>query len=144
MKRRGFSLLELLTTLVIVALLAAIALPGYGAIVRRAQRNDARLALLGIAHDEELHYQSVDAYTDQLTQSRDRGGLGLAPHSFDGNYRLAIELRAGGQGFRASARPTPQGRQSADHSCASFTIDEKGRRTATDAQGRDTTALCWR
>ena len=144
MKHRGFSLLELLTALAIVALLAAIALPGYGAIMRRAQRNDARLALLGIAHDEELHFQSFDSYTDQLTPSRELGGLGLAAYSFAGDYRLAIALRAGGQGYLASARPVPQGRQAADDSCAVLSIDDSGRRAAADAQGGDTSDLCWR
>lgn len=144
MKRRGFSLLELLVALGIVALLAAIALPGYGAIMRRAQRNDARLALLAIQHAEELHYLGFNAYSDALTQSVAQGGLGLATHSTSGNYQLSIQLRGGGQGFLASARPAPQGRQSADHDCALLTIDETGRSGASDANAVDASALCWR
>ena len=144
MKPRGISLLELLVTLAIVAVLAAIALPGYGAIMRRALRNDARLALLGIAHDEELHFQAVDAYTDQLTLARELGGLGLAASSSAGDYQLAIELRASGQGFLATARPAAHGRQATDDSCAVLSIDESGLRAATNRQGLDTSGTCWR
>ncbi len=59
MTDHGFSLLELLVTLAIVGILTAIAWPGYGAVMQRAQRNDARLALLGIQYAEELRYQNL-------------------------------------------------------------------------------------
>jgi type IV pilus assembly protein PilE len=144
MKQRGFTLIELLVTLAIVGILTAIAWPGYGAVVRRAQRDEARLALLGIQYAEELRYQNRLAYGDRLVESPAEGGLGLAEHSSAGSYRLSVQLRDAGQRYLASARPVAQGRQSGDRSCALLTIDETGRRTATDVDGRDTSALCWR
>jgi type IV pilus assembly protein PilE len=144
MKQQGFTLLELLVTLAIVGILTAIAWPGYGAVMRRAQRDEARLALLGIQYAEELRYQSRLAYGDQLTDPVAAGGLGLAERSSAGSYRLSVELRDEGQRYVASARPVAQGRQSGDRACALLTIDETGRHAASDAQGRDTTALCWR
>jgi type IV pilus assembly protein PilE len=144
MKQHGFTLLELLVTMAIVGILTAIAWPGYGAILRRAQRDEARLALLGIQYAEELRYQNLLAYGDRLAEPLARGGLGLAERSSGGNYRLAVELRNDGQRYLASARPVAQGRQSGDRACALLTIDEAGLRTAADADGRDTTALCWR
>jgi type IV pilus assembly protein PilE len=144
MKQPGFTLLEMLVTLAIVGILTAIAWPGYGAVVRRAQRDEARLALLGIQHAQELRYQNRLAYGDRLAVPAADGGLGLAELSGAGSYRLSVDLRDDGQRYVASARPVTQGRQSGDRACALLTIDETGRRTATDADGRDATELCWR
>ncbi|HTQ36149.1 MAG TPA: type IV pilin protein [Steroidobacteraceae bacterium] len=142
--KRGFSLLELLVALAIAALLAAIAWPGYGAIIRRAQRNDARLALLAIQHSEELHYQATSTYTDALTLAAADGGLGLAARSSAGDYELAVSLGGDGQHYTASARALPEGRQAADLACATLMLDDIGTRGATDAAGRDATTQCWR
>jgi len=144
MKQRGFTLLELLVTMAIVGILTAIAWPGYGAVVRRAQRNDARLALLGIQYAEELRYQNFHSYSDQVAGSAAQGDLGLAERSASGSYQLAVTLRDDGQRYTVSARPLPQGRQATDNTCMVLWLDETGKRGATDADGRDTTALCWR
>jgi type IV pilus assembly protein PilE len=142
--KRGFTLLELLVAMAIVGILAALAWPGYGAIIQRAQRNDARLALLAIQHAEESHYQRFNAYTDALTLPGASGGLGLAARSASGNYALQVSTSDDGQHYSAMAQVLPQGRQSADHSCDMFLIDEIGQRAALDAGGLDSTEACWR
>jgi len=142
--RAGFSLLELLVTLAIVGILAAIAWPGYGAVVQRAQRNDARLALLAIQHAEELRYQLANAYTATLAAAIPDGGLGLAERSPGGHYALAVSISADAQHYTATARALAGGRQATDRACASFLVDETGRLGAADADGRDTAAACWR
>lgn len=143
MRRAGFTLLELLVALAIVALLAALAWPGYAAIIQRAQRNDARLALLAIQHAEELHFQRFNSYTNALTAGRTDGGLGLTDRSSSGSYALSISTSEDGQHYIASATALPQGRQASDP-CTVFRIDEVGRRAALDALGRDNTDICWR
>jgi type IV pilus assembly protein PilE len=144
MTRRGFTLLELMVTLAIVAILAALAWPGYAAIIQRAQRNDARLALLAIQHAEESHYQRFNAYSEALTLSTASGGLGLAGHSSEGSYALSVATSDDGQHYNAMARALPGGRQATDHACVQFMIDERGQRAATDTSGRDSSAACWR
>jgi type IV pilus assembly protein PilE len=142
-RRTGFTLLELLVAMAIVALLAAVAWPGYAAIIQRAQRNDARLALLAIQHAEELHFQRFNRYTSALSAGRTDGGLGLADRSSAGRYALGISTSDDGQHYTASATALPQGRQASDP-CAVFRIDEIGRRSALDTLGRDNTEVCWR
>lgn len=141
---RGFTLLELLVTLAIAGILAAIAWPSYAAILRRAQRDEGRLALLGVQYAEELHYQKFLSYSDALDIPTADGGLGLAPRSASGHYTLAVELLGSGQRYRAMARPTSAGPQSADRQCAVLMIDETGHRSAADAAGADTSLQCWR
>jgi type IV pilus assembly protein PilE len=144
MIRNGFSLLELLVTLAIIALLTTLAWPGYAAAVQRAHRNDARLALLALQHAQERHYQSFNAYSDTLGGSAAGGGLGLDKRSAAGSYALAISISADAQHYTATASAVPGGRQAADAACAQFRIDEKGQRTATGTGGGLTTAQCWR
>lgn len=140
---RGFTLIELVIALAIVGILSAIALPGYSAVLLRAQRNEARLALLQVVHAEERHYQLHLAYTDRFEPSLQEGGLGLDAHSDGGNYLLSVALREDGQGYVAVAEPDPSRRQSADRDCARITLDSSGRRGATNRMGDDTGATCW-
>lgn len=138
----GFTLIELLIALAVVAILSAIAWPGYGAVMQRAQRHDARLALLELQHAQERHYLRHFEYTDQLTAARTDGGLG---HSGGvGDYGLSINLDANGQGYTAHAVPQPGTRQARDLACARFSLDHTGRHAATDSSGADSTAACWR
>jgi type IV pilus assembly protein PilE len=133
-----------MVTLAIIGILAALAWPGYGAIIRRAQRNDARLALLAIQHAEESHYQRFNAYTDALTLPASDGGLELADRSSAGSYRLSVSTSDDGQHYRAMAEAVSPGRQDADDLCRKFLIDDTGQRSALDATGNDNTATCWR
>jgi type IV pilus assembly protein PilE len=143
-RARGFSLLELLVTTAVVATLTALALPGYAAMIQRAQRNDARLALLAIQHAEELHFQNANAYSEMLSLPRAEGGLGIRDRSDAGLYVLTVSTSGDGQHFMATAHPVADSRQAGDGACAILILDETGRRSATDSQGRDSSAQCWR
>jgi type IV pilus assembly protein PilE len=140
---RGFTLIELLVAMAITAILAVIALPGYTKIVQRAQRNDARLALLDVQYAQERRYQQHHAYTDQLTSAVADAGLGLRGSSESGDYLLSIRLTGDGQGYVALARPDPARRQASDRDCASFSVDDTGRTSAANSAGGDSTATCW-
>ena len=64
---RGFTLIELVIAMAIVAVLAAVALPTYQGVRHRAQRTDARLALLWIQYQQERHYAANNAYAEALS-----------------------------------------------------------------------------
>lgn len=134
----GFSLLELLIAMAIVGILASIALPGYTAAVTRATRNEARLALLRIEHAQERYYVRHLAYASDLGSN----GLAVGTLSEGRRYQLALTLDASGQSYVATASPVPGGRQALDAVCATFRVDETGRRSATDTRG--VASECWR
>ena len=72
----GFTLIELMITVAIVAILAGIALPSYSAYVARARRADARTQLLQAAQFMQRFYAANDRYN--LDRS-DNSVLGIPP-----------------------------------------------------------------
>ncbi|MEO7773512.1 MAG: type IV pilin protein [Steroidobacteraceae bacterium] len=136
---RGVTLIELLVCTVVLAILAALAIPGYRTHVLRAQRSDARGALLRVLGNEERHFLQHGRYTADLVAPPEAGGLGMAQVTELQFYELSIRLT--GDGYVASAMPL--GRQRDDTGCASFSIDERGTRTAMGSDPQ-ATSHCWR
>ena len=59
---RGFTLIELMITVAIVAILAAVALPQYGDYVRRGKISEATASLLGLKTRFEQYFQDNRTY----------------------------------------------------------------------------------
>ena len=138
----GVTLLELLITLAIVAILAAAAYPSYRQYVVRAHRTEAIESLLAVAAEQERHHLAQGRYADSF-RAGDGAGLAIPPTTATGLYQLDLE-ETGIASFLAVATPVMDGPQAADRRCARFTMHANGRRTAFDHEGRDTTRECWR
>ena len=135
---RGFTLLELLVAISIVGVLSVLALPGYQAVRHRAQRTDARLALLWIQYQQERHYATHNVYATDPTDLMERSSAG--------DYDIAVALSNDGQGYVATAHAHANGRQAGDRPCHWFSINESGRRRAGTAAGvwsDDDPNRCW-
>ena len=145
-RRRGFTLVELLVTLVIAATLAAIAWPGYRQIMHRAQRVEARLALMKLQYLEERHFADHLAYAGALGADCSAGSLPMTPLTENGNYELSLALAPDGQSYVAMARASASGRQAGDEHCQQFSIDTTGERRSAAADGAwrvEPGAGCW-
>jgi len=113
---RGFSLMELLVAMVVLALLAMLAWPSLQGAWQRARRADAVLALL------QLQQQQARWRTDHPRYA-DAQELGIAGPSPDGHYRLAI-AQPGPHGYQLEAHA--HGPQQGDLACARFQLVQAG------------------
>jgi type IV pilus assembly protein PilE len=135
----GVTLIELMTVIVIVGILAAIGIPSYRQYTMRANRTEAKSALLRLAANQERFYLQNNTYTANVAAL----GFDAAGNSENGVYTIVVNV-ANANTFQATATPTPGGGtngvdQTADADCASFTINAQSVRTAApDPNGR-----CW-
>ena len=147
MRQRGVTLIELLTVMVVVAIIASIAIPSYRRYLLRAQRTDAKAALLQAQTAEEKFVLQNNAYTTNVTVAPP-GGLGLPGTSEKGYYTIDVPGLANGDGtagYTLRARPAAVvGGQTDDVDCQTFTIDGAGVRTALNSGGADNSVACWR
>jgi len=138
---QGFSLLELLITLTIIALLASFAVPSWKSHLLTARRTEATSLIMQIAMRQEQFRREHHRYasSDEIADPHP-AGLGITAQF--NNYALA--LTASGSAFSATATVNSIGSQADDAACNSFGISETGHFWSTDARGADTTRKCWR
>ena len=144
-RKRGFTLAELLTGLVVAGVLAAVAVPTWRNHLLRVQRADAVAALIAVQTEQDRYFGRNARYADGTRLATPApGGLGLGDRSKSGYYLIELRTGSDGLGYLATARVAPQTGQSQDTRCAEFTLDHNGRRRALDAEGSDRSADCWR
>lgn len=136
-RRTGFTLIEVMVVVALVAILAAIALPSYHEAVRRSQRAEARAGLLKAAHWLERVATATGSYL------KDEAGfpetLKTVPSSA---YAIGFEpADAKGSGYTLTA--TPRGAQVGDK-CGGYTLDQTGLRgLASPGASDDLKTECW-
>jgi type IV pilus assembly protein PilE len=144
-RARGFSLLELMVTMVVAAILVTIAVSAYGTQVRESRRTDARTAVLDLAGREERNFSTTNSYSNVPAN------LGYTGAAFpivigNGYYNVNVAVTAAAPGVPATftVTATPIGTQVNDTACASFAVNDQGVQSALDANGVDATTNCWR
>ena len=140
----GFTVTEILTVLVVIAVLAAIAIPMWRTHLLRVRRAEARDALTGLMAAQDRYFARNARYaTGAQLGTPAPGGLEIGAITAHGLYAITLETTADGLGYLATARAMPSAGQESDDRCNTFTIDHVGQMSATDPSGTDRSADCW-
>jgi type IV pilus assembly protein PilE len=143
--RHGATLIELVVALLVLGILANMAVAAYRGQLLRANRTEARAALLALATAQEMFHLRCQRYAARLDPQAppdcEGTALRLAGTSERGYYAVTI-VAADAEGWtaRAVARGPPQ---AADTRCRTFELSASGARRASDAAQRDSSLECW-
>ncbi len=128
---RGFTLVELMITLVILAILVAFALPSYTAHAQKSRRTDGTAALSRATMVME------SCRSDLATYSGCTGRV--ATTSDESHYTIAVTVAADGATYALVATAT--GVQAEDTRCTTLTLNSQGTRGYTGYAPN--AASCW-
>lgn len=138
--RSGFTLIEMMIVVVVVAILAVLVLPSYQGYVMKARRTDAKAALTTAAQSLERYATENPGtgYTN-ATVSDTSGPTVVAKRTTDdGHYLLTVSGKTVTT-FVLSA--TPQNSQLNDV-CKTFTLNQRGERDVS-ADATKPARECW-
>ncbi|MDD2767324.1 MAG: type IV pilin protein [Methylococcus sp.] len=130
--RKGFTLIELMITVAIIGILAAIAYPSYKEYIIRTRRADGKAALLRAAAREEQYFSDNKTYTSDVTKL----GFASGGKSDEGHYAISVTT-ADTTTFTLQAAPqSPH----TDAVCGNLTLNALG---VKGKSGTGSVADCW-
>jgi len=137
-KHNGFTLMELMITVAVIGILAAVAYPSYTSYILRSNRSEAKVGLVQAAQTLERCYTRSNAYNDAscdiYTNSLAAGKSIITPNQ---RYKITGVVTAAAYVLTATAL----GPQLKDTKCGNFTLDELN---APNVSGSASAAECWR
>lgn len=139
-KTDGFTLIEIMIVVAIIAILASIALPSYQESVRRGNRAEARAAILNLAQLQERNFTDRGTYatvgsssTAPWAASSFYSGSSYASRKYD----LTVATANSGSTFTITATPS---NSYADPTCGNLTLASDG----TKGSSAGDAATCWK
>lgn len=132
----GFTLIELMIAIAILAIVMGIAIPSYNQWVLNSGRTDAQGVLMQTAQSLERCFTRYSAYND--------GNCSLAQGdtvmSENEKYQLTVTRVTANQ-FDLTA--VPQGGQANDTDCGNFTLNHQGLKGAKGGTDPAVVEKCW-
>ncbi len=126
----GFTLIELMITVAVIAVLAAVALPSYQRHVLKTNRALAKADLVEIAQLLERYHTVQNSY--------DGFSLPFNQSPRQGNKRYTLSLNGKATASTYTLQAVPETGQDKDV-CGTLTLDQAGRKTPD----KKTNAECW-
>lgn len=134
-KQNGFTLIELMIVVAVVAIMASIALPSYTSYVLKTKRSDCKVALLAMSDLQERYYLTNNTYAPDTATLYGAAGQQLSP---EGTCDMTV---TNGDTNTFLLTATALGSQLADiengTNCTVLTLDQAG------VQGPPTAVTCW-
>jgi type IV pilus assembly protein PilE len=146
----GFTLIELMIVVVVLAILIAIAVPIYTKQVQQSRRTEARTAVLDLASREEKYFSTANSYATepyQLGYVAATNTGAVWPQSTGSYYQITVQSpnpnwAGNGPSYLITASPPTTSPQYKDTSCFNFMVDQTGNQTATTQSGAANNS-CW-
>lgn len=143
-KQHGFTLIELMIVVVIVAILASISYPSYREFVRRSARSEAKTALLENAQFMERNFTASNRYNED-SAGNDITSAELpvpkTPKEGPAKYNITLdEDELDATSFVLVATPAA-GSSAADDPCGTFTLSNTGEKLVQSASR--SASECW-
>ena len=121
---RGFTLIELMVVVAVVAILVAIAVPSYSEAVRKGKRGQAKSDLVEAAQIAERYKTINNTYTGlSAGTTSDDEIFNQSPKTGTANYTIATSGTPDATTFKLTATPTWG---QADDRCGVLSIDAAG------------------
>ncbi len=138
---RGFTLVEVVVTVVILGILTGIAYPSYTKWVYQSRRADAHRSLTELANRLERNYLNANTYTTDLT---DFGYLAATNVTVEGGmYQIRVDAPTAGcpivSCYVVTATPVAGTVQTNDATCTSLSLSSTGVKSATGSNP----GVCW-
>ena len=136
-KTRGFTLIELMITVAVVAILASVAYPSYTQYLVRSNRSSAVSFVMDLASRQEQYNLDARQYTNQLSLL----GATTIPTEVSNNYTVTVAVDNTLAPPVYTVTATPTGTQFVrDTQCGTLNIAETGLKTIS---GTSTVSKCW-
>lgn len=140
--KNGFTLIEVMIVVSIIAILSAIGFPAYTGYIARANRADARTQLLQAAQFMQRFYTANDQYLNDRSgnniSTQMPANLARAPAGGTQLYTLTIAATT--STYTLTMTPGA-GANMASDACGAFTLTSVGVRGVTGTKPRDE---CWK
>ncbi len=114
MRKSGFTLIELMVVIAIIAILVALAVPSYQSSIRKSRRSDAQTQLMEFAGTAERIFNQNNSYA--------AAALPTSTEFYTYSFPVAVTATS------YTIKATPKGPQSSDD-CGSMTLTQTGVKT---------------
>jgi len=140
---RGFTLIELMITVAIIAILSSIAYPSYRWVFTRTNRADARTALLENAQYLERNFTEANRYHQDAAGTAVALPVTQLPRDGSGatTYQISLDGSSNATQYLLLATPVAGGPMAGD-GCGTLTLNQLGQKGVRNAQLPESD--CWR
>lgn len=128
MKKNGFTLIELMVTVLIVGVLASISIPTYQNFTMKTRRTEGKSLIMDIMQRQEKYYNENNTYTTNLTQLGYPTTIVL---SDKGYYAVTATAAIDGITNNVILTADPKDTQVKDTECGSYILNSTGLKTTS-------------